>query len=182
MWPTSHLVPFGGVHHVQLPAGIRSQSLQVGYSRHIKHSLRRLTPAAGRWARSSTGRCRGWWSDGTGRGRGSRGGWEAPPRSCEAQRTGTERRILLPPCSGASRRRGGLAKRGDTHTRVRRGWCYAAELMLKKWELTQHPEEPAEQADHQQLPYLLQALLSCGQQAAVGELLEELVTAEPSHH
>lgn len=49
-------------------------------------------------------------------------------------------------------------------------------------DLTQHPEEPTQQADNQQLPYLLQALLSCGQQAAMGELLEELLTAEPSHH
>lgn len=54
--------------------------------------------------------------------------------------------------------------------------------MQNIWELTQHPEEPTQKTDHQQLPYLLQALLSCGQQAAVGELLEELLTAEPSHH
>lgn len=54
--------------------------------------------------------------------------------------------------------------------------------MQNDGDLTQHPEEPTQQAYNQQLPYLLQALLSCGQQAAMGELLEELLTAEPSHH
>lgn len=54
--------------------------------------------------------------------------------------------------------------------------------MQNEGDLTQHPEEPTQQADKQQLPYLLQALLSRGQQAAMGELLEELLTAESSHH
>ncbi|TNN74807.1 hypothetical protein EYF80_014907 [Liparis tanakae] len=41
--------------------------------------------------------------------------------------------------------------------------------------LTQHPEKPTQQADNQQLPHLLQALLSCRQQAAMSKLLEELL-------
>lgn len=48
--------------------------------------------------------------------------------------------------------------------------------------LTQHPEKPTQQADNQQLPYLLQALLSCRQQAAMCKLLEKLLAAERSHH
>jgi len=47
--------------------------------------------------------------------------------------------------------------------------------------LTQHPEEPAQQADEQQLPDLLQALLGGGQEAAMGQLLEELLSAERTH-
>lgn len=54
--------------------------------------------------------------------------------------------------------------------------------MQSDGELTQHPEEPTQQADEQQLPHLLQALLGRGQQAAVAQLLEELLTAEPPHH
>lgn len=43
--------------------------------------------------------------------------------------------------------------------------------------LTQHPEEATQQADNQELPHLLQALLSCRQQAAMRKLLEELLAA-----
>lgn len=48
--------------------------------------------------------------------------------------------------------------------------------------LTQHPEEPTQQADDQQLPYLLQALLRRRQQAAMGKLLEKLLSAKGPHH
>ena len=80
-----------------------------------------LTPTAGRWARWWRGRCLSWWSGGTGRGRGSRGGWEAPPRSCEAQRTGRERRSLRPLCPGASGRGGGLVRQEEGETKGSRG-------------------------------------------------------------
>lgn len=80
-----------------------------------------LTPAAGRWAQWWRGRCPGWWSGGTGRERGSREGWEGPPRSYGAQRTGRECRNLLPLCPGASQKRGGLAEGG-------KGWLWWYEL------------------------------------------------------
>lgn len=47
--------------------------------------------------------------------------------------------------------------------------------------LTQHPEQATQQADNQELPHLLQALLSCRQQAAMRKLLEELLAAQRSH-
>lgn len=52
----------------------------------------------------------------------------------------------------------------------------------KDIKLTEHPDKPAEQADNQQLPYLLEALLGCRQQATMEELLEKLLSAERSHH
>lgn len=71
----------------------------------------------------------------------------------------------------------------ETHTGVRSFMeLRSRKRMQNDGELTQHPEEPTQQADEQQLPHLLQALLSRGQQAAVAQLLEELLTAEPSHH
>ena len=48
--------------------------------------------------------------------------------------------------------------------------------------LTRHPEQPTQEADDQQLPHLFQALLGRRQQAAVRELLEELLAAVRSHH
>lgn len=78
---------------------------------------------------------------------------------------------------------GGQTWRGEeTHTRVRRRRRWRTEQMGNAGGLTQHPEEPTQQADDQQLPDLLQALLGGGQQAAVGELLEEPLAAEASHH
>lgn len=83
-----------------------------------------------------------------------------------------------------------LHKRGEAwHGKEKRikGWVImklyeGAEWTRNYWTLTQHPEKPTQQADNQQLPYLLQALLSCRQQAAVSKLLEELLPAERSHH
>lgn len=49
--------------------------------------------------------------------------------------------------------------------------------VLDKRRKAQHPEEATQQADNQELPHLLQALLSCGQQAAMRKLLEELLAA-----
>lgn len=86
-----------------------------------------------------------------------------------------------------------LHKRGEACGMARKkgikdGWLWwcklyeGAEWIRNRWTLTQHPEKPTQQADNQQLPYLLQALLSCRQQAAVSKLLEELLPAERSHH
>lgn len=54
-------------------------------------------------------------------------------------------------------------------------------MKLNNWTPTQHPEQSTEQADNQQLPDLLQALLGCRQQAAMSQLLEKLLPAEYRH-
>ncbi len=66
------------------------------------------TPERGRWGSWWTGRVLGCSNGDTGRGWGSRGGWEAPPKPCAARRTGKENKNHLPLYSGVSRKRADL--------------------------------------------------------------------------